>query len=197
MLSNTEWSQINTSDFLFLLSLSKISYSTPKALYIWFLFWIKMDFREWEEQDERTDVPSQTDLCSCQAVKTQSCSGSRRAWLPQGVCRQILRHTSHSLSASTLEPGHGETRLVLKSNNLQSPPGHVALTFIWEEQRGVEVKLRRKTEFKLTQRGPPWWLSGKEIACQCRRLGVNPWSGKIPHAEEQLSLCTTAIKPVL
>lgn len=131
MLSNTEWSQINTSDFLFLLSLSKISYSTPKALYIWFLFWIKMDFREWEEQDERTDVPSQTDLCSCQAVKTQSCSGSRRAWLPQGVCRQILRHTSHSLSASTLEPGHGETRLVLKSNNLQSPPGHVALTFIW------------------------------------------------------------------
>lgn len=76
------------------------------------------------------------------------------AWLPQGVCRQVLCHTSHTLSVSTLEPGHGETRLVLKSNNLQSPPGHVALTFIWEEQRGVEVKLRRKNEFKLKQRGP-------------------------------------------
>ena len=21
----------------------------------------------------------------------------------------------------------------------------------------------------------PWWLSGKESACQCRRLGFAPW----------------------
>ena len=28
--------------------------------------------------------------------------------------------------------------------------------------------------------GLPWWLSGKESACQCRRLGFNPWVGKIP-----------------
>ena len=26
----------------------------------------------------------------------------------------------------------------------------------------------------------PWWLSGKESACQCRRRGFNPWVGKIP-----------------
>ena len=29
----------------------------------------------------------------------------------------------------------------------------------------------------------PWWLSGKESSCQCRkfkRLGFNPWVGKIP-----------------
>ena len=26
----------------------------------------------------------------------------------------------------------------------------------------------------------PWWLSGKESACQCRRHGFNPWGGKIP-----------------
>ena len=30
--------------------------------------------------------------------------------------------------------------------------------------------------------GLPWWLSDKESACQCRTLGLNPWSGKIPHA---------------
>lgn len=30
-----------------------------------------------------------------------------------------------------LEPGYNGTRLVLKSNNLQSPPGHAALTLIW------------------------------------------------------------------
>ena len=42
--------------------------------------------------------------------------------------------------------------------------------------------------------GLPWRLSGRE-ACQSRRH--DPWSRKIPHAVEQLSLCTTAIEPVL
>ena len=27
--------------------------------------------------------------------------------------------------------------------------------------------------------GPPWWLSGKESACQCRIPGFDPWVGKI------------------
>ena len=29
-------------------------------------------------------------------------------------------------------------------------------------------------------RGLPWWLSGKESACQLRRHGFDPWVGKIP-----------------
>ena len=28
--------------------------------------------------------------------------------------------------------------------------------------------------------GLPWWLSGKESTCQCRRLRFNSWVGKIP-----------------
>ena len=28
--------------------------------------------------------------------------------------------------------------------------------------------------------GLPWWLSGKESAYQCRRLGFDPWIGNIP-----------------
>ena len=28
--------------------------------------------------------------------------------------------------------------------------------------------------------GVPWWLSGKEPTCQCRRLGFNTWVRKIP-----------------
>ena len=44
--------------------------------------------------------------------------------------------------------------------------------------------------------GASWWLSGKESACQCRRPQFNLWSGKIPHASGQPSLCTTA-EPVL
>ena len=28
--------------------------------------------------------------------------------------------------------------------------------------------------------GFPWWLSGKESACHCKRFGFDPWVGKIP-----------------
>ena len=39
--------------------------------------------------------------------------------------------------------------------------------------------------------GRPWWLSGKESTCQCRRHRFDPGFGKIPHAvrSKQLSLC--------
>ena len=30
----------------------------------------------------------------------------------------------------------------------------------------------------------PWWLSGKESTCQCRRCGFDPWAGKIPLEED-------------
>ena len=26
----------------------------------------------------------------------------------------------------------------------------------------------------------PWWFSGKESTCQCRRCGFDPWVRKIP-----------------
>ena len=65
---------------------------------------------------------------------------------------------SHTLSVSTLEPGRGDTRPMLKSNNLQSPPGHAALTFIWEERGDVEIKLGRKNEVKWTLREYIWNL---------------------------------------
>ena len=34
--------------------------------------------------------------------------------------------------------------------------------------------------------GLPWWRSGWESACRCRRRGFMPRSGKIPHAVERL-----------
>ena len=40
--------------------------------------------------------------------------------------------------------------------------------------------------------GFPGGTSGKEPTCQCRRckrLGFDPWVGKIPHAMGQLSPC--------
>ena len=32
----------------------------------------------------------------------------------------------------------------------------------------------------------PWWLSGKECACQCKRCSFNPWVWKIPWRREWL-----------
>ena len=45
---------------------------------------------------------------------------------------------------------------------------------------------------KIWVQGLPLWHSHLESACQCREHGFEPWSGKIPHAVEQLSPCTTS-----
>ena len=76
----------------------------------------------------------------------------------------------------------------------------------WEAHNLGWMTLARTVLLSGTQSSPgakwnkelkPWWLSGKESTCQCRRHGFDPWSGKIPHASEQLSPCTTATEPML
>ena len=44
--------------------------------------------------------------------------------------------------------------------------------------------------------GLPWWRSGWESACYCRGHGFEPWSGRIPHATEQLGPWATITEPV-
>ena len=53
--------------------------------------------------------------------------------------------------------------------------------------------LTQKT--KMTIPGLPWWRSGWESACQCRGHGFEPWSGRIPHATEQLGPWATTTEP--
>ena len=50
-------------------------------------------------------------------------------------------------------------------------------------------------DLKIKWLGLPWWCSGWESACQCRGHGFEPWSGKIPHAAEQLGPWTTITEP--
>ena len=45
--------------------------------------------------------------------------------------------------------------------------------------------------------GLPWWLSGEESICQCRRHRFGPQSKKISHATGQLSPDAPTTKPVL
>ena len=53
----------------------------------------------------------------------------------------------------------------------------------------------KNIEIKYWDWGLPWWRSGWESACQCRGLGFEPWSGKIPHAAERLGLWATTTEP--
>ena len=54
------------------------------------------------------------------------------------------------------------------------------------------MRFRRLNSSCCRSLGLPWWLSGKEPTCRCRRHGFDPGSRKMPHALEQLSPCTSA-----
>ena len=38
---------------------------------------------------------------------------------------------------------------------------------------------------------PPWWFSGEESTCQCRRHGFYPWVEKIPWSREMATHSNT------
>ena len=52
-----------------------------------------------------------------------------------------------------------------------------------------------KLMFLIKLWGLPWWCSGWESACQCKGHRFEPWSGKIPHAAEQLGPWDTTTEP--
>ena len=63
----------------------------------------------------------------------------------------------------------------------------------YKKLNGFPAKFRRKE--RSATLGLPWWRSGWEFACQCRGHGFKPWSGRIPHAAEQLGPWATTTEP--
>ena len=75
-------------------------------------------------------------------------------------------------------------------------------TVAWSIQHTHQVSITRRRTMARGSNGEikhgeglPWWHSGWESACQCRGHGFEPWSGKIPHAAEQLGLWATTTEP--
>ena len=66
---------------------------------------------------------------------------------------------------------------------------------IFKELTPIYTFFQGTEEFLNLLRGLPWWRSGWESACQCRGHGFEPWSGKIPHAAEQLGPWATTTEP--
>ena len=58
-------------------------------------------------------------------------------------------------------------------------------------------KKKKRLPLKVYHGGFPGGSVVKISPCQWRRHGFNPWTEKIPHATEKLSLCAIAIEPVL
>ena len=63
---------------------------------------------------------------------------------------------------------------------------------VWVDDRG---QITKGLFAMVRSLGLPWWRSGWESACQCRGRGFKPWSGKIPHAAEQLGPWATTTEP--
>ena len=63
---------------------------------------------------------------------------------------------------------------------------------VWVSKDSLDRTFENKRE---TEEGLPWWRSGWESACQCRGHGFELWSGKIPHAAEQLGPWATTTEP--
>ena len=112
----------------------------------------------------------------------------RRVWKPPGPLPQTLPRASVHLAVPELYP------FIITSNLVSTKFSWVLwviLAIIKLQQGFVE------TFYLEPIRGLLSWLSGKESTCKCRRHRFDPWSGRIPHASEQLSLRATTTEPVL
>ena len=103
-------------------------------------------------------------------------------------CRnKELQDSYHSVTLRPLQC----PRALLSSMPLSSPAQHTESIHALPSQQMT----RRFPGFKNRPEGLPWWRSGWESACQCRGHGFEPWSGKIPHAAEQLGPWATTTEP--
>ena len=121
------------------------------------------------------------------------------------MLRKWLMQFGVSLHASDKALGHKEVCLMVES---QTPTmrcrQHLenekrTLPSLGQREHTVScpqyVWWRRETHIIGKNTGLPWWRSGWESACQCRGHGFEPWSGKIPHAAEQLGPWATNTEP--
>ena len=78
-------------------------------------------------------------------------------------------------------------RVPYRINQKRNTPRHILM-------KPSKIKYKEKI-LKAARVGFPWWCSGWESACQCRGHGFELWSGKIPHATEQLGPWATTTEP--
>ena len=107
--------------------------------------------------------------------------------------RPVVKFSSSTCSQMALTPFPGPSRKepffpVPKPGSSELP--HTACPFYflsWCFSPKIPFPISVKIPFI---QGFPGGLVVKKSACQCRRHGFDPWSGRILHVVEQLSPCT-------
>ena len=88
------------------------------------------------------------------------------------LCDQMLRCRLWGQPCGVLkEPGEAPAATSPRAERLRSTHG----LQVW-----VQVRERGRYCCRIIMRGLPWWPSGKELTCQCRRCRFDPWVRKIP-----------------
>ena len=119
--------------------------------------------------------------------------------------RPPLHHPANSLRLTTGSeerkmdlPSEPKRCLRPTSQELLLPTSRHKTSVIQMKRTNYRMLIKEKKNtvtFKTIMVGLPWWCSGWESACQCRGYGFEPWSGKIPHAVEQLGPWATTSEP--
>ena len=103
-------------------------------------------------------------------------------WLPEQWQKSVMpQFPSTGLDLLSLGTG------ILGLNAVKKPEQPVERP-LWRGMRSLAVSpswAPSQQQCQLTNRLPRR-LSSEESACQCRRHGFEPWSGKIPHGAEHL-----------
>ena len=106
----------------------------------------------------------------------EACCPTEAVWLsePQWNLR-VLMKPSVMASRDTVPQWPPEsTESAVAWPEILSPPMMSGL-FLYHLNLGLAMRLLG---------GLPWWFSGKESACQCRRHRFDPWSRKIPWSKK-------------
>ena len=102
----------------------------------------------------------------------------RRASQGSGCLFPLCFHMAHSRGRSHLEMANFKS---IMNTNFEKEGGRISL----KRCVGANTESLWPSLFKIKYKSQrlPWWLSGKESACQCRSLRTlrfDPWVGKIP-----------------
>ena len=74
----------------------------------------------------------------------------------------------------------GQKLLFMEQFLMMRPWARYILFFNLQNYSGDLHFTKRKLSLSEGTPGLPWWLSGKEHTCQCRRCKLDPWVGTIP-----------------
>ena len=89
----------------------------------------------------------------------------------------------------------GTQRVPYRINSRRNMPRHILIKLTKIKYKEKILKAAREKQQITYKGGLPWWCSGWESTCQCRGHRFEPWSGKIPHAVEQLGPWATTTEP--